>query len=484
MTPSSLASGLDVGMVGTHPQSGGHAPVYNPPMPSTDTTAEALAGSIERVTFHNPDSGFAVLRLKVKGRSELVSVVGHLPSAAAGEYVEAEGWWVIDKEHGQQFKATTMRTTHPSSPEGIEKYLGSGFIKGIGPHFAKKLVQTFGEQVFEVIEKQPERLTEVRGIGATRQERITKSWHDQRVVREIMVFLQGHGVGTARAVRIYKTYGDDAIGIVKQNPYRLAYDIKGIGFKTADELAGRLGVDKSSPLRARAGVGYALQQLTTEGHCAFPEEGLVKKAVELLGIEEAIIRAAIDHEIGEGRLVRDQIGEDDLHLPGRPVSRGDATRRSHQETGGGQASASRDRHREGPGLGGEAGRASTGPGTTGCRGTGRHIESPDHHGRTRGGQDDHRQQHPEDLHRQAAPLRPVRPNRTGGKKNDRSDGLRGEDHPSPAGIRSRELRLQTQRRQPAGGDLVLVDEVSMMDLPLAYSLVQAVPDNAAVDSRR
>lgn len=187
-------------------------------MSSAGTTTEGLAGSIERVTFHNPDSGFAVLRLKVKGRTELVSVVGHLPSAAAGEYVEAQGWWVIDKEHGQQFKANTMRTTHPSSPEGIEKYLGSGFIKGIGPHFAKKLVQSFGERVFEVIEKQPERLTEVRGIGVSRQDRITKSWHDQRVIREIMVFLQGHGVGTARAVRIYKTYGDDAIGIVKQNP--------------------------------------------------------------------------------------------------------------------------------------------------------------------------------------------------------------------------------------------------------------------------
>ena len=211
-------------------------------MSSTGATIEALAGSIERVTFHNPDSGFAVLRLKVKGRTELVSVVGHLPSAAEGEYVEARGWWVIDKEHGQQFKATTMRTTHPSSPEGIEKYLGSGFIKGIGPHFAKKLVQRFGQQVFEVIERNPERLTEVRGIGVARQERITKSWHDQRVVREIMVFLQGHDVGTARAVRIYKTYGDDAIGIVKKNPYRLAYDIKGIGFKTAAELASRLGV--------------------------------------------------------------------------------------------------------------------------------------------------------------------------------------------------------------------------------------------------
>ncbi len=219
-------------------------------MSTTATTAEALEGSIERVTFHNPDNGFAVLRLKVRGHRDLVTVVGHLASAVAGEFVEASGRWVIDKQHGQQFKADSMRTTHPATPEGMEKYLGSGLIKGIGPVFAGKLVQTFGEQVFQVIADQPDRLVEVRGIGPTRRERITRSWHDQRVVREIMVFLQGHGVGTARAVRIYKTYGDDAIGIVKQNPYRLAHDIRGIGFKTTDELAGRLGVDKSSPLFA------------------------------------------------------------------------------------------------------------------------------------------------------------------------------------------------------------------------------------------
>ena len=219
-------------------------------MSTTATTPETLVGTIERVTFHNSDNGFAVLRLKVKGHRDLVTVVGHLASAVGGEYVEASGRWVIDKQHGQQFKADSMRTTHPATPEGMEKYLGSGLIKGIGPVFAKRLVGTFGEKVFEVIEKEPTRLTEVSGIGPTRYERITKSWHDQRVIREIMVFLQGHGVGTARAVRIYKTYGDDAIGMVKENPYRLAYDIKGIGFKTADELAGRLGVEKDSPLRA------------------------------------------------------------------------------------------------------------------------------------------------------------------------------------------------------------------------------------------
>lgn len=191
-------------------------------MSTTATTTGTVEGIIERVTFHNAENGFSVIQVKVRGHRDLVTIVGHLASAIAGEFVEASGGWVIDKQHGQQFRADSMRTTHPATPEGMEKYLGSGLIKGIGPVFAGKLVQAFGERVFDVIADQPERLTEVPGIGPTRQQRITGSWHEQRVIREIMVFLQGHGVGTARAVRIHRTYGDDAIGIVKQNPYRLA----------------------------------------------------------------------------------------------------------------------------------------------------------------------------------------------------------------------------------------------------------------------
>ena len=279
-------------------------------MSRSAATPETLEGTVERVTYHNAENGFSVIQVKVRGRRDPVTVVGYLAAAIAGEFVEATGGWVIDKQHGQQFRAESIRTTHPATPEGMERYLGSGLIKGIGPVFAGKLVRTFGEQVFDVIADQPDRLIEIPGVGSTRQERITRSWHEQRVVREIMVFLQGHGVGTARAVRIHRTYGDDAIGIVKENPYRLAHDIRGIGFKTADELAGRLGVDKNSPLRARAGVAYVLLQLTNEGHCAFPQDGLVEKSIELLGIEEPVVRAAIDHEIGHGRLVRDRIGDD------------------------------------------------------------------------------------------------------------------------------------------------------------------------------
>jgi exodeoxyribonuclease V alpha subunit len=276
-------------------------------MTASHHTGDTIDGNIERVTFHNPDNGFAVVKVAVRGRRELVTVIGHLAMAVEGESVEAVGQWVVDKNHGRQFKANSLRTTHPSSKEGIQKYLASGLIKGIGPHFAARLVDSFGTDVFEVIEKEPARLSDVEGIGEVRHDRILTGWREQRVVREIMVFLQGHGVGTARAVRIYKTCGDDAIGIVKQNAYRLAHDIRGIGFKTADHLAGRLGIAKDSPLRARAGVGYALQQLTNEGHCAYPEDGLAENAVELLEIDEGVIREAIEHEVGSGRLVRDQI---------------------------------------------------------------------------------------------------------------------------------------------------------------------------------
>jgi exodeoxyribonuclease V alpha subunit len=227
--------------------------------------------------------------------------------AVEGESVEASGRWFVDKSHGRQFKADLLRTTHPSSKEGIQKSFRSGLIKGIGPHIAARIVDPFGTVVFEEIEIEPSRLSEVEEIGEVRRDRILTGWRDQRVVREIMVFLQGHSVGTARAVRIYKTYGDDAIGIVKQNPYRLAHDIRSIGFKTADQLAGRLRIENDSPLLARAGVGYALQQLTIKGHCANPEDGIAENAFELLEIDEGFIRKAIDHEVASGRLVRDQI---------------------------------------------------------------------------------------------------------------------------------------------------------------------------------
>lgn len=268
----------------------------------TPQPAEHLGGFVERVTFHSQDSGFCVLRVKVKGHRDLVTVVGSLAEVRAGEWLEADGDWTIDPKHGQQFKAHSLRTAPPSTLDGMERYLASGMIKGIGPHFAKQLVAKFGLEVFEVIEQHPTRLREVEGIGDGRKEKIISAWHDQKVVREIMVFLQGHGVTTSRAFRIYKTYGEQAIQKVKENPYRLARDIWGIGFKTADSIAANMGVDKESPLRAQAGVEYILQEVTNDGHCAFQRDKLIEKTVAILEIPAEIVEKAIETILAEGRL--------------------------------------------------------------------------------------------------------------------------------------------------------------------------------------
>jgi exodeoxyribonuclease V alpha subunit len=277
------------------------------PTSSTDTPVEALTGSIERVTFHSEDTGFCVLRVKVRGHRELVTVVGTAASITPGEYLEAEGWWVTDRTYGLQFKTVHLRVVPPSTLEGMEKYLGSGMVKGIGPHFAKKLVRAFGEHVFEIIEQTPERLTELDGIGPKRKKRVVDAWAEQKVIRDIMVFLHSHGVGTARAVRIYKTYGDDAIARVRENPYRLALDIHGIGFKTADALAQRLGIPRDAVIRAQAGVRHVLQEFADDGHCAVVHAELVDTAVTLLDIPVATIEQAIALERQAAHLVAESI---------------------------------------------------------------------------------------------------------------------------------------------------------------------------------
>ena len=246
---------------------------------------EVLAGSIERVTFHSAETGFCVLRIKARGHRDLVTVVGHAAEISAGEWVTVSGCWVNSREHGQQFKASFLKASAPTSAEGIEKYLGSGMIRGIGPIYASKLVATFGDQVFKVIEQAPERLREVPGIGPVRGQRISKAWADQKMVREIMVFLHSHGVGTARAVRIFKTYGNNAVQVMAENPYRLARDIRGIGFRTADAIAARLGIEPEAMIRLRAGINYALLEASGQGHCGLPSAELLSLAGELLAVE-------------------------------------------------------------------------------------------------------------------------------------------------------------------------------------------------------
>jgi exodeoxyribonuclease V alpha subunit len=276
------------------------------PQPES-STQEVLAGLVERVTYHNAENGFCVLRAKARGLRDVVTVVGHAATIAAGEWITASGEWVNDRTHGQQFKARFLRTSPPTSADGIEKYLSSGMIRGVGPVYARKLVRAFGEKVFDVIEATPDRLREVDGIGPVRAASILAAWAEQKAVREIMVFLHSHGVGTSRAVRIFKTYGPDAIQVMTENPYRLARDIRGIGFKTADAIAMKLGIEKIAMVRVRAGISYALTEAMDEGHCGLPTEALIPLAEKLLEVPQELIRTALDLELQEGTVVADRV---------------------------------------------------------------------------------------------------------------------------------------------------------------------------------
>ena len=271
--------------------------------PSSRGSSETLSGSVERVTFHNVENGYCVVRAKVRGQRDLVTVTGHAAAIGAGEHVEISGVWVNDRTHGLQFKADTIRTTVPTTLEGLEKYLGSGMIKGIGPVYAKKLVAAFGQLVFEVIECEPLRLREVTGIGPIREAKIIRGWTDQRAIREIIVWLYGHGVSSARAVRIFKTYGDHAVATIKADPYRLARDIIGIGFKTADAIAASLGYTKDDPRRVRAGVAHALTSAMDDGHCGLPRDDLIRSGAELLEIAAPLIEAAVAGELASGEVL-------------------------------------------------------------------------------------------------------------------------------------------------------------------------------------
>jgi exodeoxyribonuclease V alpha subunit len=275
--------------------------------PVQTSTTEVLAGLVERVTFHNAESGFCVLRVKARGQRDLVTVVGHAATIAAGEWVQMSGTWINDRTHGLQFKATFLRASPPTTLEGIERYLGSGMIRGIGPIYARKLVRAFGDAVFELIERQPERLRDVAGIGPKRAARIVAGWAEQKVIREIMLFLHAHGVGTSRAVRIYKTYGTDAVQLISENPYRLARDIRGIGFLTADRVAEKLGIARTASIRVRAGLSYALAEAMDEGHCGLPVDELTDLTAKLIEVPSALIDDALALELEAGEVVADMV---------------------------------------------------------------------------------------------------------------------------------------------------------------------------------
>jgi exodeoxyribonuclease V alpha subunit len=291
----------------------------HPPAP-----AESLSGLIERVTFFNEENGFAVLKVKAKGHRDEVTVVGTLPAVNPGEWVTAEGGWVRDRDFGLQFRAELLKSAAPTTKEGIEKYLGGGMVKGIGPVYARKLVHKFGEKIFDIIENYSARLEEVDGIGPQRRRRIKGAWAEQKIVREIMVFLHSQGVSTSRAVRIYKTYGDQAIEQVRSDPYALARDIHGIGFATADRIAQNIGIPHDSILRACAGLDHVLLEATNDGHCALPLELLKAAAGKLLSVHERVVTAALERSLAGQGLVMESVGDRELvFLP--PLKRAEET---------------------------------------------------------------------------------------------------------------------------------------------------------------
>ncbi|MBQ6342593.1 MAG: ATP-dependent RecD-like DNA helicase [Anaerolineaceae bacterium] len=273
---------------------------------------------VERITYQNPSNGFTVLKCAAKGFNDLVTVVGSLPEINVGSVLTLTGNWKVDPKYGRQFSIDSFEETLPATVLGIEKYLGSGLVKGIGPNFAKRIVNAFGVDTLNVIEENPDKLLTVPGIGKIRVERIKKSWADQKEIKNIMIFLQGHDVSTSHATKIYKTYGNDSIKTVKENPYRLADDIWGIGFKTADTIASKLGFGHDRYERLRSGLMYTLNRLADEGHCYATREMLLKTGSELLDVKAPLLEEALDRMIREETVKTESLEDEQgiaIYLP-------------------------------------------------------------------------------------------------------------------------------------------------------------------------
>lgn len=261
---------------------------------------------VERITYQNPENGYTILKCRVKDYADLVPVIGNLLDVNVGSVLLVEGNWKVDSKYGRQFVAESWEETLPATVYGMEKYLGSGLIKGVGPKFAKRIVQKFGVDTFTIIEDNVQLLIEVEGIGNKRVQMITESWERQKEVKNVMLFLQDNGVSTSFAAKIYKTYGNDSIPVVKENPYRLADDIWGIGFKTADQIATKLGFEKNSFVRLRSGIMYTLSELSNDGHVYAEKQQLIKAASELLEAEESYIVMTMDEMLKKEDLIQEK----------------------------------------------------------------------------------------------------------------------------------------------------------------------------------
>ena len=443
---------------------------YNALWRSRPLAPDSLRGIIERITYHNEENGYTVAQLTPDGASYTVPVIGNMLGLNVGESVLLTGAWVAHAQYGRQFKVDQVRTVLPATIAGLEKYLGSGLIKGIGPVTAKRIVRKFGLDTLRVIEEEPARLHEVLGVGRMRVELITRAWAEQQQIKEVMLFLQSHNVSTGLAVKIYKQYGDDAIEIVKTDPYRLAREIYGIGFVTADKIARELGIAADAPERVAAGVAYVLGQAADEGSVYLPATELATRSAELLGVSPtlaldgiAALRESEQVWVEDGRVPG-------RHDPGRRASclsdplllrRGrrhqppaPADRRAGRSAGGipGLQLAGRLRR-----VGPSAGKRRRG---AACRvdpaadagGAGR-AHLPRHGADRRAGHrqnDLHPQHHPPGRGRGRAG-RAGLAHRSRGQAAERNDRTPGEDDPPPAGVQAgRGVRVPAQRGEPAG----------------------------------
>ena len=447
----------------------------------TDSSArEVLTGSVERVTFHNPENGFCVLRVKARGHRELVTTVGHAAIISAGEWITASGEWTNDRNHGLQFRAGFLKATAPSSLDGMEKYLGSGMIHGIGPVYAKRLIRLFGKDVFDIIEAEPERLREVEGIGPKRAERITSAWAEQKAIREIMVFLHQYGVGTARAVRIFKTYGADAVQVMTENPYRLARDIRGIGFRSADQIAARLGMAKTAMPRIRAGISYALTEAMGDGHCGLPASELIELAVKLLEVPDGLVTAALELELSAQTLTADRVGTTPcVFLSGLHHAEKAISAHLHRLTGGALPWPTIDADKALPWAEARTGLTLAGNQTDAVRLALRSrvtvITGGPGVGKTTIVNSILRI-----LSAKRVRLLLCAPTGRAAKRMSEATGLEAKTIHRLLEYTPRALGFQRNEDNPLDCNLLVVDECSMVDVLLMQSLLRAVPDHAAV----
>ncbi len=446
---------------------------------TTPEPLQTVEGTLEHVIYSNEENHYTVAQLLPEGgtrRTEPIIIVGNLAALNVGETVRAQGHWVNHKQFGRQFAVERFESVLPRSVVGIKKYLGSGLIKGIGDTFADRIVEKFGERTLEVIDTFSARLREVDGIGPERAKRIKEAWTAQKSVRDIMIFLQGYGIGSSHAAKIYKQYGENAIAVVQENPYRLAKDISGIGFRTADGIASKMGIEKDSIHRLKAGVVHALDRATDEGHTCLPRERLIDAARELLEVEIAPIEKAIDQLLVDGEVV---IEDDYVYLARLYKSeRGVATKIHElrgapltlpsidfekaltwvqQKTSVDLATAQRNAIQTA--LTSKISVITGGPGV----GKTTIVNSIVKILRAKNGK-----------------VLLAAPTGRAAKRMSEATGAPAQTIHRLLKYEPREGGFTHNERRPLQGDMIIIDETSMLDIPLAYHLLKAIPLTASV----